>query len=396
MKASDKLIPGDDQEKEEKQNKTEKAENQQKIGKQENTKRFGDDVENSNEEQKIDIPLMFDIDTYSITSAFNASTYACVACETATNNRVYGLHCYADIGGEYVLGMWLECKDLLMDFFYCRVASVTRCHPQTYRRLGMYFAGNYLHMPASLDPFEEYIKHGESVTDRACGRVQMLRGMYKRQKISSDAHTLLRPEEVIAQCCRHAQVVYDGPKIAMAGHTDCDNWRCRAAHVLTHVMAGEAESTVATVLTYVYVASRRAVMFLAGVVHAKPVDTDLWKWLKYWGVATKQAQHVIHSWLNEVFELNVLRNRVDQTVDWAAEEASRTTDAQYAEVDEKFVFEQAKIIFRDGIVQTHEPLQYTWKDYWSQRWAFMPTGSFVSQYEQDKKYKNAFTHAETR
>lgn len=108
--------------------------------------------------------------------------------------------------------------------------------------------------------------------------------------------------------------------------------------------------------------------------------------LKAEGGAAKQLQTVFRSDLACVFELNVLRNRVYDQVDWATEIEHRVRPAT-APMAANMVRDRAMRIFRLARQEGRKAQRLSWRDYWDARVSTMPNGSVVSQYEEDLRLK---------
>lgn len=108
--------------------------------------------------------------------------------------------------------------------------------------------------------------------------------------------------------------------------------------------------------------------------------------LKLEGSAAKQNQTVFRDDLAAVFELQVLRNRVFNTVDWELEVAHRV-QPQVVPFSTERIFQRATKIFQIARLEGARARNIAWADYWRNRVSAMPNGSIVSQYEEDRRIK---------
>jgi len=149
------------------------------------------------------------------------------------------------------------------------------------------------------------------------------------------------------------------------------------------------EAVMATFLLYFLISPDIGKGMITAILQHTTSYSDLCAMLKYEGRIAKQLQHARRSDLNTIFELDVLINRIDDTVDWAKEIANRTTDMQLCPIDRDTVYKHAKDIFLSSLSAGQVPKRQEWKHYWAQRWALMPVGSFVSQYQDDVDFKKS-------
>ncbi|QGY72626.1 putative RNA dependent RNA polymerase [Plasmopara viticola lesion associated toti 1] len=102
-------------------------------------------------------------------------------------------------------------------------------------------------------------------------------------------------------------------------------------------------------------------------------------------VEAKSLQNIVSMDLREVFELDVLLNRVDGEVDWEQEKENRERP-KLAKLDAEYVRKQARIIFSQAVQCGKKPVKMLWKDYWASRWQWSASGSVHSQYIEDDKF----------
>lgn len=141
-----------------------------------------------------------------------------------------------------------------------------------------------------------------------------------------------------------------------------------------------------TMLVYIAVVPLFALHHLMFIM-TNSVDADQFMAnLKFEGGAAKQLQNIFRSDLSTIFELQVLRNRVYDEVNWSKERRNRTLPA-VVPIDSKTVFDRACNIFSSARQSGHMPRRVNWDEYWAMRWSHMPTGSVVSQYAEDNLLK---------
>lgn len=143
-----------------------------------------------------------------------------------------------------------------------------------------------------------------------------------------------------------------------------------------------------THLVYVAVAPLFALRVLAWVWDTCADESQYMKMLKREGLYPKQLQTMFRDDLAQVYELQVLRNRAFDYVDWEKEKYNRTRP-RLAPIDERTVFKHAVRIFQQARNQGARQRSRKWSDYWAMRWSHMPVGSVVSQYDEDLALKKA-------
>lgn len=143
-----------------------------------------------------------------------------------------------------------------------------------------------------------------------------------------------------------------------------------------------------TVLVYIALAPLFALHHLMNIMVESRSPDEFMSNLKFEGGAAKQLQNVFRCDLAVVFELQVLRNRVYDQVNWGRERVNRTLPSTVP-LDSKTVFKHACTIFSSAKRSGHTPRRMSWSEYWAMRWSHMPTGSVVSQYDDDNRLKKA-------
>lgn len=175
-------------------------------------------------------------------------------------------------------------------------------------------------------------------------------------------------------------------KVAYNCVSDAVNERKRAIEELlvdAHKYGLDNQVSFITFATYVLVAPLFAVRLLMTIKNVSR-DATHFNWLlKAEGGAAKQNQTVFRNDLAAVFELQVLRNRAFDTVDWETEIKHRVTPATVPFTD-SVVFRRAARIFSIARREGRSAKRLKWQEYWANRISAMPNGSVVSQYDEDR------------
>lgn len=141
------------------------------------------------------------------------------------------------------------------------------------------------------------------------------------------------------------------------------------------------EATHATFALYYRAASEWARSVFIGLIrHYGGIQT---KWLKDEGMYAKQLQNVYSHDLTQLFELNVLVNRLETEVNWASEKQNRTRP-RLAEVPTEKVYASCVQLFSDAKREGKRAYKYSYNEYWNQRVVLMPNGSVHSEKLADK------------
>lgn len=141
-----------------------------------------------------------------------------------------------------------------------------------------------------------------------------------------------------------------------------------------------------THLTYVAVAPLFALRVLAWIWDSTGSEAEYMARLKREGTYPKQLQTMFRDDLAQVYELQVLRNREFDHVNWEVEVEHRTSPT-LAPLDPATVYRHAVAIFMQARRAGARQRVHSWSDYWAMRWSHMPVGSVVSQYDEDKALK---------
>jgi len=115
-------------------------------------------------------------------------------------------------------------------------------------------------------------------------------------------------------------------------------------------------------------------------------------WLKREGMWAKQVHGHAGLDLTQLFELNVLVNRLETQVDWESEKTNRT-QPRLVTMDYQDVYDGAKELFHDAMLEGVRPYRLSYNDYWLQRSVIMPTGSVHSQDFDDRMLAKAVPYA---
>lgn len=150
----------------------------------------------------------------------------------------------------------------------------------------------------------------------------------------------------------------------------------------------DSKVTVMTMLTYIFVAPLYAREFLASLIMMSSDRSALERILKLESGAAKQQQTLFRNDLSAVFELNVLFNRGYAELDWHKEKANRVSP-NTVQIPRSTVYQLASKIFQHAKMEGKSAKRMQWSDYWTMRWANMPGGSVVSQYQADIALKRS-------
>lgn len=102
-------------------------------------------------------------------------------------------------------------------------------------------------------------------------------------------------------------------------------------------------------------------------------------------VEAKSLQNLVKADLRQVFEIDVLTNRIDGDVDWAQEKVNRT-QPRVTHFGYNSIFDSASAIFNQAALIGRKPVSFTWDKYWASRWQWSAAGSVHSQYVADEAY----------
>lgn len=141
-----------------------------------------------------------------------------------------------------------------------------------------------------------------------------------------------------------------------------------------------------TFAVYLLVAPLHGVRLVMKILNLSGTGEQFNALLKLEGAAAKQNQTIFRDDLATVFELQVLRNRVFDQVDWKKEIAHRTRP-EVAPFSRSVIFNRAARIFQLARLEGARAKYLNWSEYWANRVSSMPNGSIVSQYQEDRCIK---------
>jgi hypothetical protein len=116
-----------------------------------------------------------------------------------------------------------------------------------------------------------------------------------------------------------------------------------------------------------------------------PTMRDFARLAKSISVRAKSMQNLIVRDLRQVFELDVLVNRIEGDLDWEKEKENRVKP-RFAQVSPELVFSKAKALFTEARSIGRAPIRMEWDKFWANRWQWSASGSIHSQHPADAKY----------
>lgn len=122
----------------------------------------------------------------------------------------------------------------------------------------------------------------------------------------------------------------------------------------------------------------------AGLLKVSSV-TEFKKLAKEISTEAKSLQNLVDTDLREVFEIDVLVNRIDGEVDWAGEKENRV-NPRLATLSYGDVHSAATAIFKQAASIGRKPTSMKWSKFWASRWQWSAAGSIHSQYQEDEAY----------
>jgi hypothetical protein len=168
--------------------------------------------------------------------------------------------------------------------------------------------------------------------------------------------------------------LFDRQKVSLTGR------RAELAKWLTEY--NSIESTHATFWTYYNTANDTARSMFIGLL--RELGGLNMHELKLEGMYAKQMQGVCELELSQLFELNVLVNRIETQVDWDKERSHRE-EPELADVSPEQVYLHSVRMFTDAKIEGKRAFVYDFREYWDQRIILMPSGSVHSQYNGDRE-----------
>lgn len=283
---------------------------------------------------------------------------------------------------ECVTGLQVYSDGLKLS--YALLECVSRYTPKIMSICGANIAGNYRcglsqenHRDFYAVEYTPEPQWSEVMNDKKI--YSILDGMPVSQ-VTADHHLFVNKREIMRvirelrgiKCVEnYERLVSMSIMLAQAEDKDINN----RVSMITHLM-------------YVAVAPLFAVQHLMKIWSGSDSPAEYMKLLKLESQAAKQLQTIFRDDLATVFELQVLRNRVFADVDWEAEIDHRV-NVSAMPISSVEVYNTAMRIFRDAKLEGAEAHRHEWRTYWAGRWSSMPGGSVVSQYDTDRKLKQA-------
>lgn len=113
-------------------------------------------------------------------------------------------------------------------------------------------------------------------------------------------------------------------------------------------------------------------------------------------IKAKLLQNLHINDLRPIFEINVLVNRITDSVDWETEKINRTKPT-LADFTDQVIYDTVRQILSGKSKFASKPKIWEWETFWKNRWQWSTTGSYHSQYDADtymiapsQEFKNKF------
>lgn len=314
-----------------------------------------------------------------------------------SKNRPVG--CYpgysmlSKMGHNYARGLWVEINGLYG--FYIQLSAISFTTKFIVSYLGAIFVGNYRQLcQTEIDWYSKQINVSDIVINNYFNEINkniiFKKEIFVREKITQEHHTYIRPEEAILGSLLSSQ---EATRVKQGDIISIDkNSGCKLSTVVLHKLLtidSVTEAMAATFLLYLNMVKSPLVKIFVKIILESNNLKDLVEKLKYEGRVAKQLQHFLRDDLNVIFELNVLVNRILDPVDWG-KEANNRVDPKTYDVDPSAVYDISTRIFKTALLEGKVPRAAKWDDYWAQRWANMPTGSFVMSTDKFKEERLLF------
>lgn len=143
----------------------------------------------------------------------------------------------------------------------------------------------------------------------------------------------------------------------------------------------QIEATHATFITYWRSVDERVRnVFYGMMISVGAINNE---WLKNEGRCAKQSSVLTDIKLSQLYEINVLVNRLDTEVDWASERENRVLP-NLAKVESHDVYRHAITLFSMAKQAGKKPMLMTFEEYWRQRAVAMPAGAI---HDEDPEYR---------
>nr|CAH2618960.1 RNA-dependent RNA polymerase [Rhodochaete parvula toti-like virus 1]CAI5383981.1 RNA-dependent RNA polymerase [Rhodochaete parvula toti-like virus 1] len=243
---------------------------------------------------------------------------------------------------------------------YVNVSDVSSYMPRMYKIVGAVLIGNYRHgfVHGLEDNWYEYMS---TIKQDDISYVYDITKL-TREKITQWHHIHVRAKDVFSE------------KTLMTGR------EALIAKLLCEFSMNEV--THMTFWTYYSAADEKTRSIFCGMLkHYGKIDTE---WLKKEGTAAKQMQSVLPLDLSSLFELNVLVNRIESSVDWDKEKKNRI-EPKLTNIPFDDVYKKCYELFCDAKREGKRAYRYSYREYWQQRVVLMPGGSVHSEDFGDKK-----------
>ncbi|QJW70337.1 RNA-dependent RNA polymerase [Erysiphe necator associated totivirus 7] len=316
-------------------------------------------------------------------SSYDAGFVLIEACGTSVHsdkdNKMM-VPLYVGYLGESTCGIELCVNNVRLR--YARLDFVTIRTPKIMATVGANISGN-LRAGISGNNHFDYYHESERFVDKLSS-YEVAEEAYRVLKNMSDSkitqyhHNFVTYREV-TRAIKEIDKSNDGMRRLMAIRFVLDK---REAIGLEHRVS------VVTHITYYLVAPIMSVDFLMRLMAQCDSKNAYMKMLKSESQAAKQLQTLFRDDLAQIFELQVLMNRVYDTVDWEKEKKNRQ-EVKTVPIDSKTVYELSRQIFIDAKKEGVNAKKTKWKDYWNMRWSAMPVGSVISQYKEDNSLKKS-------
>jgi hypothetical protein len=275
--------------------------------------------------------------------------------------------------------------NVVTKIIYVRLDMVSRYTPKTMATVGAMIGGNFrcgIDSKNNEDYYhEEYALHLPNEVPRFNEKTLEQISKMEVSQITQDHHMFLNTQELT--------VMYQKIKERVKTDIYDTDTRLATAQMLYDIRTKldiDNKVSMVTHCAYIFVAPLFAVKHLAYIAMSSESPQDYMKLLKAESQAAKQLQTLFRDDLACIYELQVLRNRVFDSVNWR-DEVDHRTNPVTVPIPMKRVYELSRQIFSEALAEGKKPMKISWDQYWSGRWSSMPGGSVVSQYDSDKRLK---------
>lgn len=241
-------------------------------------------------------------------------------------------------------------------YWYSALENITYGQPKISAYVGGMLTGN---LRGWLAPNgDNYYASLELIGDKLMDENVARKYSYKldkvREKISSGHHYHVRLVDLYK---RADEVEVVGPEALLLEYLDKFN---------------QVEATHATFITYWRTVDTRIRSVFAAMMYCNN-GIDM-KWLKEEGKAAKQSAGLTDIKLIQLYEINVLVNRLDVPVDWAVEQEHRVRP-ELARIQPASIYKHATMLFHLAKLEGKQPVKMSYDEYWQQRSIAMPAGA---------------------